>query len=95
MLVLSRKPNESISIGNDITVTVLRTTSGGVRLGIEAPPDVNIVRSELHRAAVLPDLLNESFVHPGGRPADDIPRRIHERPVVDEALPASCEGATR
>lgn len=47
MLVLSRKTDESIHIGNGITVKVLSITNGRVRLGIVAPDDVRIVRSEL------------------------------------------------
>ena len=47
MLVLSRKVGERILIGNNIAVTVVRLASGGVRLGIEAPPDMPVVREEL------------------------------------------------
>lgn len=47
MLVLSRKLNESIVIRDDVVVTVLEVSGGKVRLGIDAPADVKIVRSEL------------------------------------------------
>lgn len=47
MLILSRKENESIEIGDDITVTVTRIDGGRVRLGITAPPTVNVARTEL------------------------------------------------
>jgi carbon storage regulator len=47
MLVLSRKLNESIVIGDKITVTVLKVDRNCVRLGIEAPADVPIFRQEL------------------------------------------------
>lgn len=47
MLVLSRKVGERIQVGTNITVTVVRLGDGVVRLGIEAPPDVSIVRGEL------------------------------------------------
>ncbi len=50
MLVLSRKVGERILIGPDIAVTVVRVTGGGVRLGIEAPPDLPVVREELAQA---------------------------------------------
>lgn len=49
MLVLSRKVGERIQIGADITVTVVRLADGAVRLGIEAPPHVSVVRRELMR----------------------------------------------
>src|SRR5436309_11328196 len=47
MLVLTRKYQEKIRIGNNITITVLRTKGKAVRLGIEAPPDVPVIRGEL------------------------------------------------
>lgn len=47
MLVLSRKPGEKILIGPDITIRVVRIGPNNVRLGIEAPRDVNIVREEV------------------------------------------------
>ena len=47
MLVLSRKHNEQIVIGENIVITVIRVQGDKVRLGIEAPGDVNIRRSEL------------------------------------------------
>lgn len=47
MLVLSRKIGERILIGENITVTVVRITGGGVRLGIEAPAEMAVVREEL------------------------------------------------
>ena len=48
MLVLSRKVGERIRIGDKITVTVVRVTGGGVRLGIEAPAEMPVIREELH-----------------------------------------------
>src|ERR1041385_3050783 len=47
MLVLTRKYQEKIRIGNNITITVLRTKGKAVRLGIEAPTDVPVIRGEL------------------------------------------------
>ena len=47
MLVLTRKYQEKIRIGHDITITVLRTKGKAVRLGIEAPADVPVIRGEL------------------------------------------------
>lgn len=47
MLVLSRKVGERILIGENISVTVVRITGGGVRLGVEAPPDMAVIRQEL------------------------------------------------
>jgi carbon storage regulator len=47
MLVLSRKTGERIRIGDNVTVTIVRIGPNNVRLGIEAPRDLNIVREEL------------------------------------------------
>ena len=47
MLVLSRKVGERILIGENISVTVVRITGGGVRLGVEAPSDMAVIRQEL------------------------------------------------
>ena len=45
MLVLTRKLMERLVIGDNICITVVRIEGGQVRLGIEAPPEVRIVRS--------------------------------------------------
>lgn len=47
MLVLTRKPNEAIHIGNGIILRVLNVTGSRVRIGIEAPPEVSVRRGEL------------------------------------------------
>ncbi|MGO9809340.1 MAG: carbon storage regulator [Isosphaeraceae bacterium] len=49
MLVLSRKDTERIFIGDTIVVTVVKIQGGVVRLGIEAPPEIEIAREELLR----------------------------------------------
>jgi carbon storage regulator len=47
MLVLSRKLSQQILISSDITITVVKIEGNHVRLGIEAPPGVTILREEL------------------------------------------------
>ncbi len=47
MLVLTRKLMEKLYIGDDVCVTVVRLEGGQVRLGIDAPRDVAVVRAEL------------------------------------------------
>ncbi len=47
MLVLSRKQLEGIQIGPDIRIKIVKGDRNQVRIGIEAPPDVLIVRDEL------------------------------------------------
>jgi carbon storage regulator len=48
MLVLSRKPGEQVYIGNHITITVVEIKGNRVRLGIDAPSDVSVLRAELN-----------------------------------------------
>ena len=50
MLVLSRKVGERILVGDQVTITVVRITGGGVRIGIEAPPELAVIREELKDA---------------------------------------------
>ncbi|GIX04688.1 MAG: hypothetical protein KatS3mg114_0557 [Planctomycetaceae bacterium] len=47
MLLLTRKQNEMIQIGEHIVVRVIKTGKNTVRLGVEAPPEVRIVRGEI------------------------------------------------
>lgn len=47
MLILTRKNGQSLSIGKDIVVTITRIAGNTVRVGIEAPNDVKVLRSEL------------------------------------------------
>ena len=51
MLVLSRRENERIRLGDSIVVTVVRLSGDKVRLGIEAPADVVVLRDELQTLA--------------------------------------------
>jgi carbon storage regulator len=55
MLVLSRKAAERIRLGDSIVLTIVRVSGDTVRLGIEAPPDILVLRDELqpHEQAAL------------------------------------------
>lgn len=73
MLVLGRKLGESIRIGPDVLLTVVRIKGDDVRIGIDAPKEIEIMRSELDaRPLRTPDWsavrmrLNEVGVHPTG-----------------------------
>lgn len=92
MLVLTRRVKERLYIGKDVCVTVLRLASGQVRLGIEAPRDVNVVRAELvdARPAAAAEMLHPAHPLPDSRPVtvrrwpigareSDIPHRGRSR----------------
>jgi carbon storage regulator len=70
MLVLSRKPLQSIIIGSDIRITVVKVERNQVRIGIEAPRELTVLRSELMKPmqdargeAVEPSTLAQAAVH--------------------------------
>jgi carbon storage regulator len=44
MLVITRKQSETVHIGKDVTITIVRTNGNKVRLGIDAPADIHILR---------------------------------------------------
>ena len=48
MLILTRRPNETLMIGTEITVTVLGVKGGQVRIGINAPKNVAVHREEIY-----------------------------------------------
>ncbi|MEY8303839.1 carbon storage regulator CsrA [Anaerosalibacter bizertensis] len=48
MLILTRKKDESIVIGDNVEVKVLEINDGKVKLGIEAPKNIDIIRKELY-----------------------------------------------
>ena len=60
MLVLSRTQNERIRVGDSIVVTIVRVSGDKVRIGIEAPANVRVLRDELHldggHAGIVPAL---------------------------------------
>jgi carbon storage regulator len=56
LLVLTRKLGEKIIIGDNITLTIVDIDRGKIRLGIEAPRDVSVMRAELVPPATLDDL---------------------------------------
>lgn len=67
MLVLTRKLNESIKIGDDIEITVLSVQGDQIKLGIKAPKDIEVHRKEVYMsiqesnneaASILPNILD-------------------------------------
>jgi len=54
MLVLTRKPGEKIRIGADITIIVVNVKGTKIRLGIDAPKDLTVLRAELKESSDQP-----------------------------------------
>jgi len=52
MLVLTRKAAETIQIGENIVIKVIKTGSGTVKIGIDAPDAVRVIRGELLKATI-------------------------------------------
>jgi carbon storage regulator len=52
MLILSRRPNESLRIGGSVVITVIGLSGNQIRLGITAPPNVVIDREEVHQRKI-------------------------------------------
>ena len=50
MLILTRKIDEAIRLGEDIRIVLVQIKGGQVRLGIECPPHVRVLREELYEA---------------------------------------------
>ena len=48
MLILTRSSGEKLRIGNDVTVTVIAVKGGQVRIGIDAPKDIEVHREEIY-----------------------------------------------
>jgi len=70
MLILSRRPGESVKIGDEVTVTVLSVKGNHLRLGFTAPPNVAIHREEIYeriQAKRLDDTLQSGATDYGSR----------------------------
>lgn len=51
MLVLTRKQSETVHIGDDIVIKIIQTGRGSIKVGIEAPTEVRVLRGEVAEAA--------------------------------------------
>ncbi len=90
MLVLTRKLMEKLFIGDDICVTVVRLEGGQVRLGIDAPREVAVVRAEL-----VPERLGPRY-KPEPRPHGElIHTAIKPRPAANHGIDNRRRGRFR
>jgi carbon storage regulator len=68
VLVLTRKIDESISIGDSITVTILSVDGDKVKIGISAPREITILRGEIFQAITAQDHIVEKLLSDGPEP---------------------------
>jgi carbon storage regulator CsrA len=81
MLILSRRPNESLRIAGNVIITVVGFNGNQIRLGITAPPDVVIDREEVHQRKVAEGETNISPVALPAVPQTRTPT-VRRRPEV-------------
>jgi carbon storage regulator CsrA len=85
MLVLTRKAQEKIQIGDKITVTIVRIKGQAVRVGIDAPENIRIMRGELAAAAAeFRDSTDSNFE---AVDSEELPRsEFHDQELANEDL---------
>jgi carbon storage regulator len=70
VLILTRKVGETVMIGNDVSITVLRVKGNQVRLGVDAPKDVSVQRQEIFERIASGDGKGEA-TSPPPEPTDN------------------------
>jgi carbon storage regulator len=102
MLVLTRRPNQSIMIGDDIVVTVLEVKGDQIRLGIDAPRHVQVFREEVlvalqeaNRSAVLEPGAAPAMPTSPGRPGPGGGRALPDTGTAPSVPSAALPGAPR
>lgn len=73
MLILSRKASECIHLGDDIVLTIVAVGNDKVRIGVQAPPGVKILRTELELDATIPMKMPEVKLLEGTFPTESQP----------------------
>jgi carbon storage regulator len=94
VLVLTRKTQQQIRIGDQITITILQVKGQAVRVGIEAPKDVRVLRSELEVEAPQP-ASDEPQASPAAAPTRVASASKRDRRVLTFASPKQSEQGTR
>jgi len=70
MLILTRRINETLNIGDDVQVTVLGIKGNQVRIGINAPRDVPVHREEIYQRIKREERMGSADDQEGGKPDD-------------------------
>jgi carbon storage regulator len=77
MLVLTRRPGESVMVGDEVTITVLEVRGDVVRLGIQAPRTVQVHREEVYREL---QAANREAASPSEDAVEALARLIQPKP---------------
>ncbi|MDP2601865.1 MAG: carbon storage regulator CsrA [Deltaproteobacteria bacterium] len=80
MLILSRRPGESVTIGDDITITIAAISGSQVRLGITAPREVRVLREEIYKAMQEENRAAANVPDSGRKLADALKRLQSKKP---------------
>ncbi|GAA2516298.1 carbon storage regulator CsrA [Pilimelia columellifera] len=90
MLVLTRRPGESIHIGDEVIVTVLETRGDVVRIGVRAPRVVQVHREEVYREL---QAANRAAASPSDNAVRDLTRLLRPgKPADHPGKPADQPG---
>lgn len=81
MLILSRRPNESLRIGGNVVITVVGLSGNQIRFGITAPPSVVIDREEVHQRKMAEHVIDISLEPSSAEPPAQT-RIVRRRPEV-------------
>jgi carbon storage regulator len=82
MLILSRRPGESLTIGDDIVVTVVSVNGNQIRLGISAPREVRVLRDEIYKS-IREENHAAANSHQQKRRMEDAFKRLRQRTQDD------------
>jgi len=90
MLILSRRPNESLRIAGNVIITIVGLSGNQIRLGITAPPNVTIDREEVHQRKLA---ARGATLNPEAEPAAQPPgtRTLRRRPAVRGRMQTRAE----
>ncbi|MFN7733452.1 MAG: carbon storage regulator [Pirellula sp.] len=75
MLILSRRESERVYLGEDIVLTIVRVNGDKVRIGVEAPPNIKILRTELELEASPDTSMQHSLPSPAEVNRNSVQRR--------------------
>ena len=81
MLILSRRPNESLRIGGNVVITVVGFSGNQIRLGITAPPNIVVDREEVHQRKMSEHVMDISPAPSPAAPPSST-RTLRRRPEV-------------